>query len=37
MALNMCEMWSNGIKIAYYFKKITKNHSAAGGIAPRPP
>ena len=24
MALNMCEMWSNGIKIAYYSKKFQK-------------
>ena len=30
-------MWSNGIKIALFFQKITKNRPAAGGFAPRPP
>ena len=37
MALNTCEMWFNGIKIASFFQKITKNRPAAGGFAPRPP
>ena len=37
MALNMCEMWFNGIKIAFFFQKTTKNRSTAGGFAPRPP
>ena len=37
MALNTCEMWLNGIKIAYYYKKVTKNCPAAGGFAPKTP
>ena len=37
MALNTCEMWSNGIKIAVFFQKITKNRPTAGGFASRPP
>ena len=37
MALNTSEMWSNGIKIAFFSPKITKNCPAAGGKAPRPP
>ena len=37
MALNTCEMWSNGIKIAFFSKKITKNRPTAGDFAPRPP
>ena len=37
MALNTCEMWSNGIKIAVFSKKIQKNRPAAGGFVSRPP
>ena len=37
MAINMCEMWFNGIKIAFFFQKITKNRLTAEGFAPRPP
>ena len=37
MALKMCKMWSNGIKIAFFVQKITKNRPAAGGFAPWPP
>ena len=36
MALNTCEIWSNGIKIAFFSKKITKNRPTAGSFAPRP-
>ena len=36
MALNACEMWSNGIKVSFFSKKITKNRPAAGGFAPTP-
>ena len=35
MALNICEMWFNGIKIAFFSKKLQKIAQAAG--APRPP
>ena len=35
--LNACEMWSNGIKTAFFFQKITKNRQAAGAFALRPP
>ena len=31
MALNMCEMWSNGIEIAF-FQKLTKSLLAAGHV-----
>ena len=37
MALNTCEIWSNGIKIAFFSKKLQKNRPAAGGFAHRPP
>ena len=37
MALNMCKMWFNGIKIAFFSKKLQKIALAAGGLAPRPP
>ena len=37
MAVNTCEIWSNGIKIAFFFQNITKNRPTAGGLAPRPP
>ena len=33
MALNTCDLLSNGIKIAF-FQKITKNRPAAVGFAP---
>ena len=35
MALNTCDLWSNGIKIAsLFYKRITKNYTAAGSLAP---
>ena len=37
MAVNTCEMWSIGIKIAFFPKKITKSRPAPGGFAPRLP
>ena len=37
MALNTCEIRFNGIKIAVFSKKLTKNCPTAGGFAPRPP
>ena len=36
MALNTCEMWSNWIKIAFYFKKLQKNRQGSGGLNPKP-
>ena len=36
MALNTSEMWSNGIKIAFFSKKLQKNRPTAGGPAPNP-
>ena len=43
MALNMCEMWFNGIKIAFFFKKIaqqlglrSQTPEASGRWGPRP-
>ena len=36
MAVNTYEMWSNGIKIAF-FPKTYKNRSEAENFAPRPP
>ena len=36
MALNTCEMWSNGIKIAF-FPKTYKNCPAAEGFATQTP
>ena len=36
MALSSCEMGFNGIKIAVFSKKLTKNCPTAGGFAPRP-
>ena len=35
MAVNTSEMWSKGIKIAF-FPKTYKTRPAAGGSAPRP-
>ena len=37
MVLNACEMWSNGIKIAFFSKKNPKNRPATGGFIPRSP
>ena len=37
MALSKCEMWFNGIKIAAFSKKLTKNCPTTEGFAPRPP
>ena len=37
MVLNTCEMWSNGIKIAFFSKKFQKNRSATRGFVPRSP
>ena len=37
MALNTGVMWPNGIKIAFYSKKIFLNRPAAEGEASRPP
>ena len=37
MVLNTCEMWSNGIKIAFFFQKIPKNCRATGGFISRSP
>ena len=37
MVLNTCEMYFNGIKIAVFSKKLTKNRPTAGGFSPRPP
>ena len=46
MALNTCELWFNGIKIAFFAQKITKivdwlgalppDPKASGGWGPRP-
>ena len=35
MAVNTCEMWSNGIKIAF-FSKTYKNRPAAGSLPQTP-
>ena len=37
MALNTSEMRSNGIKIAFFSKKLQKIAQRLGGFAPRPP
>ena len=37
MVLNTYEMWSNGIKIAFFSKKIAKNRPETGGFVPRSP
>ena len=36
MALNTCEMWSNGIKIAFFSKNVQKLHSG-WGLPPQTP
>ena len=36
MALNMCEMWFDGIKIAF-FSKITKKSPNSWGLRPQTP
>ena len=38
MALNTCETWFNGIKIAFFFpNKLQKNCPSSGGLLSRPP
>ena len=37
MALNMCEMWFNGIKIAFFSKKLQKIAQQLGASPPKPP
>ena len=34
MALNTCEMWFNGIKIAFFIKKLQKIAQRLGASAP---
>ena len=34
MALNMCEMWFNGIKKAFFSKKLQKNAQQLGVLLP---
>ena len=36
MALNMCEMWFNGIKIAFFSKKLQKIAQQLGASPPDP-
>ena len=36
MAMNTCEILSNGTKRAFFFQKIITNRPAAGVFAPRP-
>ena len=36
IVLNTCKMWSNGIKLAFFFQTITKNSPSVEGFAPRP-
>ena len=36
MALNMCEMWFNGIKIAFFSKKLQKIAQQLGALPPDP-
>ena len=36
MTLNACELWSNGIKIDFFFQKNNKKSLKAGSFAPRP-
>ena len=37
MVLNTCEMWSNGIKIAFFPKKNAKKLPSSWGFGPKPP
>ena len=36
MALNTCEMWSNGIKVAFFSKKLEKIVQQLGASPPDP-
>ena len=36
MALNMCEMWFNGIEIAFFSKKLQKIVQQLGALPPDP-
>ena len=36
MALDTCEMWSNGIKIAFFSKKLRKIVQRLGALPPGP-
>ena len=36
MVLNKCEMWSKGIKIAFFFKKLQKIAQRLGASSPEP-
>ena len=36
MALNMCEVWFNGIKIAFFSKKLQKIAQQQGASPPDP-
>ena len=36
MALNMCEMWFNGIKVAFFSKKFQKIAQQLGASPPDP-
>ena len=36
MAVNTCEMWSNGIKIAFFFQKLIKIAQRLGALPPDP-
>ena len=37
MVLNTCEMWSNGIKITFFPKKMQKKLPSNWGFGPKPP
>ena len=37
MALNMCEMWFDDIKIAFFSKKLQKNRPNSWGLRPQTP
>ena len=36
MVLNTCEMWSNGIKMAFFFQKLIKIAQRLGALPPDP-
>ena len=36
MALNTCKMWSNGVKTAFFFKKLRKIAQQLGASPPDP-